>query len=107
MRIFPMTASPFGGFSISGFISLVSTLALVAFILIAWQQPVSAKIMVAQNQSQLVRKPATPSNSDSALGTMYPTTPNVGSPEWQKEERENERKDQHLKAIMQGICKGC
>ena len=107
MRMFPMTASPFGGFSISGFISLVSTLALAAFILIAWQQPGRAEIMAIQNQKQTVTKPAAISKPDTALGSMNPTTPNVGSPEWKKEERENERKDQHLKAIMGGICKGC
>ena len=107
MRMFRMMASAFVGFSISGFITLVSTLVLVALSLIAWRQPSSAEIMAVQNQTQSARKPAAPSKPDSALGTMYPTTPNVGSPEWQKEERDNERKDQHLKAIMGGICKGC
>ena len=107
MRMFRMTASDFGRFSMSAFICFFSTLALAASILLAWQHPASAEILTAQNQSQLVRKPATPSKSDSEFGTMYPTTPTVGSPEWQKEQRESERKDQRLKAIMEGICKGC
>jgi len=41
------------------------------------------------------------------LGPLYPTTPNVGSPEWKKEQAENERQEQHLKQVIGGICKGC
>ena len=35
------------------------------------------------------------------------TTPNVGSPEWKKEQAEDELKEKHLKQAIQGICRGC
>lgn len=35
-------------------------------------------------------------------------TPNVGSPQkWEKERAEDERKEQHLKQVIEGICRGC
>jgi hypothetical protein len=40
-------------------------------------------------------------------GAMNSTTPNVGSPEWEKEQAENERKEQHLKQVIENICRGC
>jgi hypothetical protein len=40
--------------------------------------------------------------------TIKPTTPQVGSPEkWEKERAEDERKEQHLKQVIEGICRGC
>ena len=35
------------------------------------------------------------------------TTPNVGSPEWKKEQAEDELKEKQLKQAIQGICRGC
>ena len=35
------------------------------------------------------------------------TTPNVGSPEWKKEQAEDELKEKKLKQAIQGICRGC
>ena len=35
------------------------------------------------------------------------TTPNVGSPEWKREQAENERKEEQIKKVIQGICRGC
>ena len=33
---------------------------------------------------------------------------NVGSPQkWEKERVEDERKEQHLKQVIEGICRGC
>ncbi len=46
-------------------------------------------------------------STTSDLGSLYPTTPNVGSPEWKKEQAENERQEQHLKQVIGGICHGC
>ena len=38
---------------------------------------------------------------------MNATTPDVGSPEWEKEKRENDRQERHLKQVIDGICQGC
>jgi hypothetical protein len=35
------------------------------------------------------------------------TTPTVGSPEWKKEQAEDEFKEKQLKQAIQGICRGC
>jgi len=51
-------------------------------------------------------KPATASTT-SHKATVNPTTPKVGSPEWKKEQAENERKERHLKQVIEGICRGC
>jgi hypothetical protein len=34
-------------------------------------------------------------------------SPQVGSPEWEKLQAENERKEQRLKQTIQNICRGC
>jgi len=41
------------------------------------------------------------------IGSLYPTTPNVGSPEWKQEQAENEHNEQQLKRMIEGICRGC
>jgi hypothetical protein len=33
--------------------------------------------------------------------------PKVGSPEWDKEQAENAKKEQRLRSVIQGICRGC
>ena len=41
-------------------------------------------------------------------GTTNSLTPVVGSPQkWEKEHAEDERKEQHLKQVIEGICRGC
>jgi hypothetical protein len=40
--------------------------------------------------------------------TIKPTTPQVGSPQkWEKERAEDERREQRLKQVIEGICRGC
>ena len=40
--------------------------------------------------------------------TINPTAVSVGSPEkWERERAEDERKEQHLKQVIEGICRGC
>jgi hypothetical protein len=31
----------------------------------------------------------------------------VGSAEWQKEQQETQRREKHLKDLIQGICRNC
>lgn len=38
---------------------------------------------------------------------MAATTPNYGSPQWEKEQRESERQERRIKEAIQGICRGC
>ena len=38
---------------------------------------------------------------------LSPTTPDVGSPEWEKEKAYNERKEQKIKQVIESICRGC
>jgi len=70
--------------------------------------PRGAALAVAQNATKPPTKPkperfTTGSSSARESGT----TPNIGSPEWKKEQAENERKEQHLKSIINSICRGC
>jgi len=51
-------------------------------------------------------KPSTASTA-SDNRSLYPTTPNIGSPEWKKEQTQNELKEQHLKRVIEGICSSC
>ena len=46
--------------------------------------------------------------------TSYPqsaprsaTTPKIGSPEWEREQAENERRERHIRNVLQSICRGC
>jgi predicted lipid-binding transport protein (Tim44 family) len=38
---------------------------------------------------------------------LSPTTPSVGSPQWEKEKAYNERKEQKIKQVIDSICRGC
>jgi hypothetical protein len=38
---------------------------------------------------------------------MSSTTPKIGSPQWKREREEDERKEQHIKEVIEGICRGC
>ena len=52
-------------------------------------------------------KPATASTT-SHKDAVKLTTKNVGSPEkLEKERAEDERKERHLKQVIEGICRGC
>jgi hypothetical protein len=51
-------------------------------------------------------KPATTSTTSRKTAANR-STPKVGSPEWKKERAENERKEQHLREVIEGICSGC
>jgi len=42
-----------------------------------------------------------------APGVMDATTPNVGSADWEREKRQNDRQEEHLKQVIDGICHGC
>jgi hypothetical protein len=35
------------------------------------------------------------------------TTPDVGSTQWEREKRQNDRQEQQLKQVIDGICHGC
>ena len=39
--------------------------------------------------------------------TLAETGPNIGSPQWQKEQDEAARKERHLEQLIRGICRGC
>jgi hypothetical protein len=58
-------------------------------------------------------KPKPPTPKPAAASTTLrkdkksSTTPIVGSPQWKKERVENERKEQHIKEVIEGICSGC
>jgi hypothetical protein len=54
----------------------------------------------------LAPKPATAATSQ--RGTTNLKTTNVGSPDkFAKERAEDERKERHLKQVIEGICQGC
>ena len=39
--------------------------------------------------------------------SLAETGPNIGSPQWQKEQDEAARKERHLEQLIRGICRGC
>jgi len=60
----------------------------------------------AKNPKSPAPKSATaPMTSDK--GTLNSTTPTVGSPEWEKEHAENERREKYIKQVIESICRGC
>jgi len=38
---------------------------------------------------------------------LSPTTPSVGSVEWEAEKQVAERREQYIRTVIQGICRGC
>jgi hypothetical protein len=38
---------------------------------------------------------------------LSPTTPKIGTSEWEAEQQQAERREQHIKQVIQGICRGC
>jgi hypothetical protein len=53
-----------------------------------------------------------PHSAESTTTTRAPvvmdaTTPNVGSADWEREKRQNDRQEQQLKQVIDGICHGC
>jgi hypothetical protein len=46
-------------------------------------------------------------NTSPTLGGSTGTRPILGSPEWQNEQAEDARKEQNIKRVIEGICRGC
>ena len=63
------------------------------------------KILSSKHPAQKQNPVETFPRSDD--GRRSQTTPDVGSPEWKKEQAETELKEKHLKQVIQGICSGC
>jgi len=73
-----------------------------------FRAPRGATLAVAQNTAKPATKPKPERfTTGSSPALESGTTPNVGSPEWKKEQAENERKEQRLKSIINSICRGC
>jgi hypothetical protein len=60
----------------------------------------------AKKLKSLTPKPAT-ATATSYEDTTNSITPDVGSSEWKKERAENERKEQHIKQVIESICRDC
>jgi hypothetical protein len=58
-------------------------------------------------------KPSAPDSAATGSKTLHKDrinspTADVGSPQkWEKERAEDERKEQHLRQVIEGICRGC
>lgn len=53
-------------------------------------------------------RPADPVPAETALPPETPSqSPKVDSPQWTREQAESERKEESLKRVIQGICRGC
>jgi hypothetical protein len=72
-------------------------------------KPPAPKLATASTASDkaTITTSAKGSITNSDKGTMSATTPKTGSPEWEKETAENERKERHLKQVIENICRGC
>jgi hypothetical protein len=63
-------------------------------------------------RSAKLRAPKLPlpkATSNTAFGAerKNATTPKVGSVEWKKDRADDERKERHLKEVIESICRGC
>ncbi|MFZ0622400.1 MAG: hypothetical protein WAM76_10430 [Pseudolabrys sp.] len=72
------------------------------------KRPMTAK----ENSEAKKIKPSVPKPAAASTtphdDTTNSITPMVGSPQkWEQERAEDERKEQHLKQVIQGICRGC
>src|SRR5438105_13270160 len=38
---------------------------------------------------------------------VFTTTPRVGTPEWEREQAQNEREEKRVRSVIQSICRGC
>jgi hypothetical protein len=46
-------------------------------------------------------------SSRAPIHQLSSTTPKTGTPEWEAEQQQAERREQHIKQVIQGICRGC
>jgi PBP1b-binding outer membrane lipoprotein LpoB len=71
------------------------------------------RTLTAKVKSEAEKPKPTPPKPTVASTTRHEdkidsTTPMVGSPQkWEKERAEDERKEQRLKQVIEGICRGC
>jgi hypothetical protein len=72
------------------------------------QRTLTAKVISeVKKPKPPVLKPATTASTN-PQDTINSIAPNVGSPQkWEEERAEDERKEQHLKQVIEGICRGC
>ncbi len=50
---------------------------------------------------------ASRNNAKPAKRAANAPTPTIGSAEWKRERAEDERKEEHIKKVIEGICSGC
>ena len=73
----------------------------------AQRTPTAKIILEAKKPKPSAPKP-TATASRNPQDTINSITPNVGSPQkWEKERAEDEHKEQQLKQVIEGICRGC
>jgi hypothetical protein len=74
-------------------------------------QPNRPMTATEKSEAKKTKSPAPkPATASTTLhkDTTNSLTPMVGSPQkWEKERAEDERKEQQLKQVIQGICRGC
>ena len=51
--------------------------------------------------------PVTVLRGDASSHWLSEKTPSTGSPEWEREERIKEEREQRIKGVLRGICRGC
>ena len=68
----------------------------------------TAKVRSEAKKSKLAAPKPVAAPTAQQKDTINSVAPNVGSPQkWEKERAEDERKEQHLKQVIEGICRGC
>jgi hypothetical protein len=68
--------------------------------------PAAEETTQAEQPKPPARKPARSSTTSRKRVATSPM-PTVGSPEWKKEKAEDQRKERHIKKVMESICTGC
>ena len=97
---------------LTGFSTLVSShqmrgTATMAQIVVTHPAKVNSKAKISTARSPTLKQNSVERVLGPDDGRKSKTTPNVGSPEWKKEQAEDELKEKHLKQAIQGICRGC
>ena len=66
--------------------------------------------LAAKTNLELSGRASAAQASEPSLAPIHqlsPTTPNIGTSEWEAEQQQAERREQHIKQVIQGICRGC
>jgi hypothetical protein len=69
--------------------------------------PRTAQAVHRSARKSASREPARDVASTGSVNRLSGPAPVIGSPEWNRQQAENERKEKRLDSLIRGICSGC